>query len=259
MDLTAEVTVFVATVGAPSLARCIESLRQQDCTFRLEIIADVTPLAAALQRMLDTCATPYFVQVDEDMLLDPPAIRTLHEWIRTAPPEVALCVGALRDEHLGRAIEGVKISRLAIVRRYPWDSRTSIFSRNRRLQADGFTIARPAAAASATLGRHASPASAAALYERYYTLERWRRGEPRDLAWFEADGEALLRRFRERPSAESFFALMGMIGGALGPADAPATKDARAYEALPGLQAVRDCWRAMTTHDPDMPAAPRQE
>jgi hypothetical protein len=246
VDLTGAVTVFVPTIGAPTFPRCLAHLRAQDCLFRLEVIADVTPLAAALQRMLDTCATPYFVQVDEDMLLSPRAIRTLHEWIRDAAPTVALCVGELWDEHLGRPIEGVKIARLAIVRRYRWDAGTSIFSRNRQLLADGFTIARRPPGPPDTLGLHAPHWTALSLYERYYTLERWRRANPDDLAWFEPYGEIFLRRFRERPSRETFFALMGILSGALGPAEVPASKDATAYETLPGLRALREYWRSMT-------------
>ena len=40
--------------------------------------------------MLDECTTPYFVQVDEDMLLYPHAVRTLHERMAAAATEVAM-------------------------------------------------------------------------------------------------------------------------------------------------------------------------
>jgi len=36
----------------------------------------------AFQAMLDTCDTPYYVQVDEDMLLHPDAVRRLHASMR---------------------------------------------------------------------------------------------------------------------------------------------------------------------------------
>jgi hypothetical protein len=106
-DLSEEVTVFVTSLGAPSYAACRELLRRQDCTFRLEVIEGVRPLSAALQQMLDGCRTPFYVQVDEDMLLYPEAVRTLSERISSAPPDVAIVVGQLYDVHLKRCIQGV--------------------------------------------------------------------------------------------------------------------------------------------------------
>jgi hypothetical protein len=89
LDLSSEVTVFVTTIGAPSYAACRELLRRQDCTFTLDLVEGITPLSVALQQMLDRCRTPYYVQVDEDMLLYPQAVRTLFERMASAPPEVA--------------------------------------------------------------------------------------------------------------------------------------------------------------------------
>ena len=80
-DLSEQLTVFVTTVGAPSYAACRQHLRAQDCAFRLQVIDRVAPMSAAFQRMLDDCRTPFFVQVDEDMLLYPHAVRTLYERI----------------------------------------------------------------------------------------------------------------------------------------------------------------------------------
>src|SRR5690348_11399473 len=77
-DLSAEVTAFVLTVGAPSFDECMRRLDRQDCRFRREVIDHVAPMSQALQCMLDRCETPYFIQVDEDMLLYPHAVRTLH-------------------------------------------------------------------------------------------------------------------------------------------------------------------------------------
>ena len=73
--------VFVSTVGYPTYQECLEGLAAQDSKFTLKIVDHVAPMSAALQRMQDECTTPYYVQVDEDMLLYPQAIRTLHERI----------------------------------------------------------------------------------------------------------------------------------------------------------------------------------
>src|SRR5262249_10493069 len=119
-DLADRVTVFVTTVGAPSYDACRQHLAAQDCAYRLEVIDRVAPMNAAFQRMLDDCQTPFFVQVDEDMLLYPHAVRTLYERMAGADASVAMTIADLYDVHLERCILGVKIYRHEIVRRYPF-------------------------------------------------------------------------------------------------------------------------------------------
>ena len=116
-DLAADLTVFVSTVGAASFPDCITHLSAQDCRFKLDVIENVAPMSAAFQQMLDRCSTPFYVQVDEDMILHPFAIRRLHEWLTAAEPDVAFVIGWLWDVHLGRGIQGVKAFRHAICRR----------------------------------------------------------------------------------------------------------------------------------------------
>src|SRR5262245_22053777 len=110
-DLSDAVTVFVTTVGAPTFEQCLRHLREQDCKSRLKIIDHVAPMNAAFQRMLDECRTPYYVQVDEDMLLHPHAVRTLYDTIEAAGPKVAIYAAGLYDVHLERCIHGIKIFR----------------------------------------------------------------------------------------------------------------------------------------------------
>ncbi len=119
-DLSKVVTVYVTSVGAPTYPQCVEHLRNQDSTFVLRTIERVAPMSAAFQRMLDDCKTPYYVQVDEDMLLYPHAIRSLYERISRANSSVAMLACSLYDEHLERCINGVKIFRHGIVRNYPF-------------------------------------------------------------------------------------------------------------------------------------------
>ena len=140
-DLSAQVTVFVTTVGGPAFQECLAHLCQQDAHFVFELIQGVAPLSAALQQMLDTCLTPYLIQVDEDMLLHPHAVRTLVERLDAQPPHVVTFVANLWDVHLGRATQGVKISRRQLARRYPWRDTPNVLDRNRRMKADGLAIA----------------------------------------------------------------------------------------------------------------------
>jgi hypothetical protein len=220
-DLSAEVTVFVTSIGASSYAACRELLRRQDCRFRLEVLENVRPLEEALQQMLDTCATPYFVQVDEDMLLYPDAVRTLYARITATGPAVAMVVGQLYDVHLGRCIQGVKIARHDIARRYPWRGQPSVIHRLSGLIADGYRVEElPVAdwrAPAGVVGLHATHATPEELYARYRKLERLRREFPQQLDWLEPYPVAWLGRILAERSRADLHALLGVIAGALDP------------------------------------------
>lgn len=235
-NLSDEVTVFVTTVGAPSFDVCLTLLRQQDCRFSLKVIDHVAPMNAAFQRMLDLCKTPYYVQVDEDMLLYPHAVRTLYEAIVGASNALALVVGDLHDTHLRRPIQGVKIYRHATLSRYPFANVQSFEKLQvAQLLADGYSIQH----VEQTLGLHGTHWTGQSIYERYAALERRRRGHPRELRWFEPYPAVFLERFLEDPSEINFFALMGVLSGALTSQAGMATdKDYRTYDALPGFEAV---------------------
>ena len=217
-NLTKDVTAFVTSVGAPTFEACLERLRQQDCTFTMRIIDHVAPMNVAFQRMVDECRTPYYVQVDEDMLLYPHAVRTLVEPISGAPRDVAMAVADLYDVHLERCINGVKIFRHAIIRRYRFENRDRFESALLvRLARDGYqTLRTPFGAAPVdgrTLGLHGVRWTPQSLYERYLTLGRRRRLHGEE--WFDAIPGLFLRRYLDDPSAENFLALQGLLAGTL--------------------------------------------
>ena len=219
LDLAPLVTVFVTTVGAPSYAACQETLARQDCTFKLVPIEHVTPVTVALQRMLDVCETPYYVQVDEDMLLYPHAIRTLYERIAPSAADIALAVGDLHDVHLRHRVEGIKIFRHAVNCRYPWEPELTAAERLQRLAADGYGVLRtpnpnPRDPAT-TLGLHGTHWTPRSIFERYRREERLRRRWPElfGVGW----GPVLLRRLLETGSPLDLYAVLGMIAGRLEP------------------------------------------
>ncbi len=255
LDLRAEVTVFVTTVGAPTFVACLEHLRRQDSTFALEIIERVAPISAASQRMIDRCRTPFYVQVDEDMLLRPAAVRSLHQHIRAAPATVAEVVGYLFDVHLERPIEGVKIFRHAVLRRYPFTDEDGCDVRQlQRLEADGFAVVRLGhalraqltAASPEIMGLHGTGYDARSAYERYLTWWlKYRRGTiPRQPP--RADAHRFLDRLLDDPSELNLCALMGIVAAHLVDREAPlGEKDFRTYGDLPGYRALarfrQDC------------------
>lgn len=248
VDLGDEVTVFVSTVGTSSLPACLAHLDAQDCRFRLRTIENIAPMSAAFQAMLDGCETPYYVQVDEDMLLHPDAVRHLHASMKRAPADVALVVAYLHDAHLDMPVQGVKIFRHDIVRRYPFaDVQSCELDQIDRMSADGFTYRVMASGAESgaeesavfpfrILGIHGGMYTPSSIYERFRTLELARRKHARRFRHQEAWPRMLLERFLERRDPLDFYALMGMLAGALAPATAGThEKDFRTYASLPGL------------------------
>ncbi|MEO8603186.1 MAG: hypothetical protein ABI629_11475 [bacterium] len=265
IDLSSTITVFVTTVGAPTFDACLAHLAAQDCRFTLRVIERVAPMRAAFQRMLDDCRTPFYVQVDEDMLLMPHAVRTLHERIEDGGPQVAMFAANLFDEHLQRCIIGVKIFRHAIARRYPFAHQDAFeIDQVRRFRADGYLAHKVPTGYEPvpgdTLGLHGTRWTPESIYERYATLERRRRTDKPTLFWFVEHAPRFLERFQNDPSEENFFALMGVVAGVLASRHGGATsKDFRTYEALPGFAALREFLSAIEALQPaaaaDAPAA----
>lgn len=255
LDLRDRVTVFVTTVGAPTFEACLARLAGQDCRFTLRVIERVAPMHAAFQQMLDECATPYYVQVDEDMLLYPHAVRRLYERIEAAGPATALAFAPLYDVHLERSIVGVKIFRHAIVRDYPFSADDSFeIDQVARLEADGHQVWRDPRADDATpaeaLGLHGTRWTPAAIFTRYAHLERRRQTRRLRHDWFAPYGAEFLERFRRQPTRQNFFALMGVVAGVLAARQGPGpAKDFRTYDALPGFAALEQFLAAFAPLD----------
>jgi hypothetical protein len=249
-DLSAELTAFVLTVGAPSVAECLKRLDAQDCRFTLEVIENVAPMSRALQGMLDRCRTRFFVQVDEDMLLYPNAIRSLYTRLAQSPPEVAILTCHLLDPHAERVIYGLKIYRHDIVRAYPYDHvESSEYDQIRRFTKDGFVDLRLPIEdhfrpSEVTLGEHGSMWTPRAVFERYLTLERKIRrhsaGAPTTSAtWVDEHAAFFLKRYLDTGAELDLYALMGVVAGRLAPVDGRGReKDYRDYEHLPGFRTL---------------------
>jgi len=242
-DLRDSLTVFVTTVGYPTFQECLEHLAAQDTAFTLKIIDHVAPMSAALQRMLDDCTTPYYVQVDEDMLLHRHAVRTLYERISTADPEVALYVSALYDVHVERMIHGLKIYRHGIVSRYPYRNVGGCeWDQVRRLRADGYVDVRAPLKdaigdSEDALGLHGTTWTPHAVYLRYCILELKRRKGNKTHQWLVESAHYLLDRFLRTRSQIDFFGLMGMLAGSVSNSNtAGGEKDYRQYDQTPGFK-----------------------
>ena len=245
LNLSDQVTVFITTVGAPSYDACLDHLGQQDCQFATQIIDRVAPMNTAFQKMLDDCTTPYYVQLDEDMLLRPNAVRWLYKTMIEAEPNVAIVCAYLFDVHLERPIQGVKIFRHDIVRNYPFAAVESCeLNHNERLELAGFKVRifepeEIAESDDGTLGLHGTHWTPETIYDRFSNLERKYRRFPEKLQWVAELPGPILQRFLEEGSEIDAFALLGVIAGRLASIDDAGTeKDYRTYKNLPGFRSA---------------------
>lgn len=244
-----EVTVFVSTIDNVSFSECMKHLAMQDCRFRLEVIENVAPMSAAFQQMIDRCRTPYYVQVDEDMLLKPNAIRALHECVKASEPDHAIVVRLLWDEHLQRAIQGVKIYRHKIVSQFPYrDVQSCERDQVTRFTEQGYKIGRPIdrvyfETCPEVLGYHGKFFHAESVYERYFTLMQKRRKYAGKVNWLDRHLIEFFDRFKKDPTEFNLMAILGVLAGHLlghHQQNDAGEKDFRTYKSLPGLQSARE-------------------
>jgi hypothetical protein len=103
-----DVTALVLTIGESSTERALESVRRQTLQPAETLVVEgVTPFSAALRTGVDRIETPFFVQVDADMVLDDDCLERLRAAVTD---EAGIVVGQLRDPLIG-TIAGVKLFR----------------------------------------------------------------------------------------------------------------------------------------------------
>lgn len=103
-----DVGAVVLTLGEQTTSRALTSLEAQTLPVEDVVLVDgVRPFHRALNSGADRVATPFFLQLDADMVLDPECVEVLRD---AMTPRVGIAVGALRDPLVGN-IAGVKLFR----------------------------------------------------------------------------------------------------------------------------------------------------
>jgi hypothetical protein len=103
-----DVAAVALTLGEPSTDRALASLRSQTLPpAEVVLIERRTPFHRAFNSGMRSISTPFFLQLDADMVLDPDCVQRLRG---AMAPDVAITVGALRDPLIG-TITGVKLFR----------------------------------------------------------------------------------------------------------------------------------------------------
>src|SRR3954454_15548745 len=104
-----DVTAVVLPLGEATTERAIASLRTQTMPpAEVVVVEGVRPPYAALNRGASQVQTPFFVEVNADMVLDPTCFETLRSAVRTG---LGIVVGQLRDPLVAGAVTGIKLFR----------------------------------------------------------------------------------------------------------------------------------------------------
>jgi hypothetical protein len=109
-----DVSAVVLTIGEPFVGRALASLAAQTVPpHEVIVVEHVSPFFRALNEAAGRVTTPFFVQVDADMILDPPCLEALRAGVGE---DTGMVVAELRDALLGQVV-GVKLFRTECVRR----------------------------------------------------------------------------------------------------------------------------------------------
>jgi hypothetical protein len=113
-----DVTAIVLTLGEGTTGRAIASLDAQSRPpAEVVLVEGVTPFHVALTQGASQVRTPFFIQVDADMVLDPTCIETLRSAMR---PGLGIVVGQLRDPLMAAPITGIKLFRTDCLAEARW-------------------------------------------------------------------------------------------------------------------------------------------
>jgi hypothetical protein len=183
--------------------------------------------------MMDRCDTPYYIQVDEDMILGPDTIKIMYNEIikeKVAQFKIAMHCYLLHDVHLNKDIEGIKIYRTDIFKQYPYKNGPSCeVEQLERMAKDGYNIIRK----QEVVGFHAPKWTNEGIFERYYNLSMKYRLF--SYHWMGQLQEKLQQMYKDNPSDLNFYALAGCKAGledSLINEEKNANKKVKAFEIL---------------------------
>ena len=233
------VTCFMMTIGdEPHLKLAKAALAKQTMAFKIEMVDHVAPASKALQAMIDRCKTPFFIQVDEDMVLKPNTVERMLKIIQAEPDSTAMICGALHDGSADRNIYGVKMYRHKAARIVRVSNESSCdIGHNGRLQALGYKI--KTLPLNDTMGEHCPNPTAEQLYKRWYRLLQKQRQYGK-LAWVEEYPVKLLERWRASRTTKDLYAALGAAVGIMENDVVSQEDDYRVP--LPALEMLKKYW-----------------
>lgn len=207
-DFTNELTVFVISAGDnPNFQDCLDALSRQTCKFELKLIKNIAPMSRAFQEMINLCKTPYYVQVDEDMILEDSSIETMYESIKKSKEKTFMISYMLKDVHLDFNIVGIKIYKHHIMKQYPYNLDVISCEKEQilRLEQGGYVFE----SKGMVVGLHSPKWTTELIYERYFDLmEKYK---VYGYSWLEHLPKKLCNKIKESPTEENIYAFLGAI------------------------------------------------
>jgi hypothetical protein len=205
-DFSDKLTVFVLSCGNnPNYEKCIDSLNNQTIKFNLDIIKDCHPMGVAFQEMINRCQTDYYIQVDEDMILDNNSIEVLYNSILSSDPKTAMVCYKLKDVHLNRGIDGIKIYKFSIFNLFPYNINVLSCEMEQldRLKKAGYNYKR----CSQIIGLHCPLWTKETIFERYYNyIDKYKKFGSKNYTFLLNN---LLKIFLETPNQLNLYAFIG--------------------------------------------------
>tara|TARA_Y100000310_G_scaffold128658_1_gene127839 strand:+ start:1103 stop:3667 length:2565 start_codon:yes stop_codon:yes gene_type:complete len=230
-DLAQEVTAFLIHCGEASAPEALERLHSQTVLCRVEEIAHVAPMDRAFQQMIDRCETPYYAQVDADMLLEPWAVQVLYDNINAY--EADIFVGYLWGDVEQQPIQGVKIYRHEATKGHTFDESLSCewgHQSGLAMKVQALPHHR-----EECYGTHKVLQSRTVAFRRGKRLMQKLRAAPGQMAFFQPlmrDVHARISHGAREPHLLDMYT--GMIAGAMGPM--PEDKELDAMKTDPDLR-----------------------
>lgn len=207
-NLTKELTIFIIRAGNnPNYKDCVDALKKQTCNFNIIEIVNVAPMSKAFQTMIDECNTEYYIQVDEDMILEDYAVEKIYESLVSSNDNISTVAHMLRDYHLDFNIYGIKGYKHTILKNYPYNLEiiSCEVEQMQRLQANGYETLMY----GDVVGLHSPKWTNELIFERYFDLmEKWKVFK---YDWLDELPSKLLQIFQNDNSEINLYALMGAM------------------------------------------------
>lgn len=156
------------------------------------------------------CTTPYYIQIDSDMILNSNGIEKLYNSILNTQSKTAMVCFKLLDHHQNKPIDGIKIYKYDIFKKYPYKNVLSCeMEQLKELERDGFNYIRN----SETIGTHCPIWSKETIFERYFNyMEKLKKFES---ANYPLLLQNLLNIFLKDQTKTNLYAFIGAIASAV--------------------------------------------
>ena len=204
-----DITAFVISYGKnPNFTDCVNALKKQTISCKIEIIKDYAPSSVAFQEMINRCKSKYYIQVDEDMVLYPDAVEIMYNAIVNSDQNIAMIAHMLHDEHLNYDIVGVKIYNHDITKKYPYNTDINFneiptIDQMSRMEKDGYT----SRIFGTVIGVHSPKWNEELIFERYFDLlEKYKIYKYK---WIENLPKKLEEIYDKAPTELNYYAMMG--------------------------------------------------